>query len=158
MPISVTIIALLVVVVYFSYRQTIAAYPHGGGSYTVSSQNLGQGIGLLAAAALMLDYLLDVGVGISTGVGALVSAVPSLVPHTLTICLFILLLLTVISLRGVRENGLVYMLPTYLFVICLLAVLAWGTAKTLLSHGHPHPVVAPPNLQRTQWLPLVRGC
>ena len=77
MPISLVIIALLTVV-YFSYRQTIDAYPNGGGSYTVASENLGRGLGLLAAAALMLDYLLGVGVGISTGVGALVSAVPKL--------------------------------------------------------------------------------
>lgn len=142
LPISLTIIALLVVV-FFSYRQTIAAYPHGGGSYTVASQNLGANVGLLAAAALMLDYLLDVGVGISTGVGALVSAAPSLGPHTLALCLGILVLLTVISLRGVRENGAIYMAPTYLFVACLLGVLGWGTLKTLTT-GHPHPVVAPP--------------
>lgn len=143
MPVSITII-LLLLVVYFSYRQTIAAYPSGGGSYTVASQNLGRSFGLLAAAALMLDYLLDVGVGISTGVGALVSAAPSLVPHTLGLCLGILLLLTVISLRGVRENGLAYVFPTYLFVVCLLTVLAWGTVKAWISHGHPTPVVAPP--------------
>lgn len=144
LPISITIIVLLLVV-FFSYRQTIEAYPHGGGSYTVASENLGRRVGLLAAAALMLDYLLDVGVGISTGVGALVSAVPSLGPHTLAICLGILLLLTVISLRGVRENGLIYMLPTYVFVVCLLGMLGWGTLKTLLSGGHPVPVVAPPH-------------
>lgn len=143
MPISLLIIGLLTVV-YFSYRQTIAAYPQGGGSYTVASQNLGENVGLLAGAALMLDYLLDVGVGISTGVGALVSAVPSMAPHTVTICLGILVLLTIISLRGVRENGLVYLVPTYVFVVCLLCVLGWGTVKVLLAGGHPHPVVAPP--------------
>ena len=143
LPISLIII-LLLAVVYFSYRQTIDAYPHGGGSYTVASENLGQNVGLLAAAALMLDYLLDVGVGISTGVGALVSAVPALGPHTLGICLFILLLLTIISLRGVRENGLVYTVPTYLFVFCLLGVLGWGTLKVLSGGGHVAPVVTPP--------------
>lgn len=143
MPISLVIIALLVVV-YFSYRQTIDAYPRGGGSYTVAGENLGRGVGLLAAAALMLDYLLDVGVGISTGVGALVSAVPRLVPHTLGLCLLILLLLTVINLRGVREAGILFMAPTYVFVVCLLSVLAWGTVKALLGGGHPHPIVAPP--------------
>jgi len=143
MPISITIIVLLLIV-FFSYRQTIEAYPHGGGSYTVASENLGRGVGLLAAAALMLDYLLDVGVGISTGVGALVSAVPSLGPHTLGICLGILVLLTLISLRGVRENGLIYMLPTYVFVLCLMGVLGWGTVKTMLSGGHPMAVIAPP--------------
>ena len=143
LPISLTIVALLLVV-FFSYRQTIDAYPNGGGSYTVASENLGSRWGLLAAAALMLDYLLDVGVGISTGVGALVSAVPKLGPHTLGLCLLILVILTLISLRGVRESGLVYTGPTYLFIFCLLGVLGWGLVKTLLQGGHPHPVVAPP--------------
>src|ERR1700720_1222986 len=85
-PISFSIIALLVIV-YISYRQTISAYPGGGGSYTVARENLGQNIGLLAAAALIVDYILVVAVGISAGVGALVSAVPSLQPHTLIMCL-----------------------------------------------------------------------
>ena len=143
LPISLTIIVLLLIV-FFSYRQTIDAYPNGGGSYTVASYNLGSRWGLLAAAALMLDYLLDVGVGISTGVGALVSAVPKLGPHTLGLCLLILFLLTIISLRGVRESGVVYTGPTYLFIVCLLGVLGWGTLKVLFGGGHPHPVVAPP--------------
>ena len=143
-PISLVII-LLLTIVYFSYRQTIDAYPNGGGSYTVASENLGRGMGLLAAAALMLDYLLDVGVGISTGVGALVSAVPHLQPHTLGICLLILLVLTVMNLRGVRESGLLVMAPTYLFCICLLGMLGWGTVKAAMAGGHPQPVVAPPH-------------
>lgn len=143
LPIGLVIIALLLVV-FFSYRQTIAAYPNGGGSYTVASENLGSRWGLLAAAALMLDYLLDVGVGISTGVGALVSAVPKLGPHTLGLCLIILAILTIISLRGVRDSGLIYTGPTYLFIVCLLGVLGWGVVKALLGGGHPHPVVPPP--------------
>ncbi len=81
-PVSTAIVVLLGIV-YFSYRQTIEAYPRGGGSYTVASENLGQGAGLLAAAALMIDYILTAAVGISAGVGALISAVPSLQPHTL---------------------------------------------------------------------------
>ncbi len=81
-PVSAAIVILLTIV-YFSYRQTIDAYPHGGGSYTVASQNLGEGAGLLAAAALMIDYILTAAVGISAGVGALISAVPSLQPHSL---------------------------------------------------------------------------
>src|SRR5580698_1965801 len=85
-PISFSIIVLLVIV-YFSYRQTIAAYPGGGGSYTVARANIGPGAGLLAAAALMIDYVLTVAVGISAGVGALTSAAPSLLPHTLELCL-----------------------------------------------------------------------
>jgi len=80
-PITISIIILLIIV-YFSYRQTIEAYPNGGGSYTVAGQNLGAFAGLLAAAALMIDYVLTAAVGISAGVGALVSAVPSLQPRT----------------------------------------------------------------------------
>ena len=88
-PVSGAILVLLAIV-YFSYRQTIEAYPHGGGSYTVASQNLGENAGLLAAAALMIDYVLTAAVGISAGIGALISAVPSLQPHTLELCLMVL--------------------------------------------------------------------
>ena len=144
-PISVSIIILLAIV-YFSYLQTIAAYPSGGGSYTVARENLGVFPGLLAAAALMIDYILVVAVGISAGVGALVSAVPSLAPHTLGLCLAILVIITLINLRGVREAGIVFMLPTYLFVGSLLIALMIGFAKVLLSGGHPMPVVAPPKV------------
>src|SRR3979490_1138152 len=91
LPISGAIITLLVIV-YFSYRQTIAAYPSGGGSYTVARFNLGPFAGLLAAAALLTDYILTAAVGISAGVGALVSAIPSLLPHTVSLCLAILVL------------------------------------------------------------------
>src|SRR5271170_284915 len=107
-PVSGSII-LLLAIVYFSYRQTIAAYPGGGGSYTVASENLGKYPGLLAAAALMLDYVLTAAVGISAGVGALVSAVPSLQPHTLAICLAILVVITLVNLRGIREAGVLFM-------------------------------------------------
>ena len=85
-PITAVLLVLLALL-YFSYRQTIAAYPNGGGSYTVAKENLGANAGLLAAAALMLDYVLNVAVGISAGVGALVSAVPALQPYTLWLCL-----------------------------------------------------------------------
>jgi len=142
-PVSLSIIVLLTIV-YFSYRQTIAAYPGGGGSYTVASENLGQFPGLLAAAALMIDYVLVVAVGISAGVGALVSAVPSLQSHTVVICLGILVIITLVNLRGVREAGIFFMVPTYLFVGTLLAAIAMGTFKTVLAGGHPMPVVAPP--------------
>ena len=109
-PIMVSIIILLTIV-YFSYRQTIEAYPGGGGSYTVASSNLGEFPGLLAAAALMIDYILTAAVGISAGVGALVSAVPSMLPHTLSICLAILLIITIVNLRGMRETGAVFIIP-----------------------------------------------
>jgi amino acid transporter len=144
-PISGLIIVLLMVV-YFSYRQTIAAYPHGGGSYTVAKDNLGTTAGLLAAAALMLDYVLVVAVGISAGVGALISAVPQLQPWTLPLCLGILGLITLVNLRGVRESGLAFVLPTYAFVGSLLAVIAIGTVKSVLSQGRPEPVTELPVL------------
>ncbi len=158
LPISVSIIVLLLIV-YTSYRQTIAAYPTGGGSYTVASQNLGPNAGLLAGTALMIDYVLTAAVGISAGVGALVSAVPGLQPHTLGICLAILILLMVINLRGVREVGAVFMIPTYLFIACLLGAIAFGLIKTVLGAGHPQPVVSPPSLhpataQISAWLVL----
>jgi amino acid transporter len=142
-PISGIIVALLLVV-YFSYRQTIAAYPAGGGSYTVAQQNLGTASGLLAAAALLLDYVLVVAVGISAGIGALVSAIPGLQPHTLALCLSVLAFIAVVNLRGVRESGIAFIVPTYLFVCCLFAVLALGVVHTWLGGGHPIPVVAPP--------------
>src|ERR1700680_4897339 len=100
LPISISIIVLLGIV-YFSYRQTIEAYPSGGGSYTVARENLGPSAGLLAAAALMIDYILTVAVGVSAGIGALVSAVPNLLPHTLLLCLGILIVIANVNLRGV---------------------------------------------------------
>lgn len=144
-PITIGIVALLGVV-YFSYRQTIGAYPQGGGSYTVASENLGERAGLLAAAALMIDYVLTAAVGISAGVGALVSAVPSLQSHTLNLCLAILLLITIINLRGVQETGGVFLLPTYIFIACLLGLIAVGVVKTLAAGGHPVPVAPIPKL------------
>src|ERR1700674_5295614 len=144
-PISVSIIILLGIV-YVSYRQTIMAYPHGGGSYTVANENLGVWPGLLAAASLMVDYVLTAAVGISAGVGALVSATPSLQVHTLALCLGILAVLTVINLRGVQETGGLFLLPTYLFIVCLLATTAVGLVKTLAAGGHPGPLVPPHSL------------
>jgi amino acid transporter len=145
-PISASIIALLTVV-YFSYRQTIDSYPGGGGSYTVARENLGVMPGLLAAAALMVDYILVVAVGVSAGVGALVSAVPSLQPHMLVLCLVILFIITTINLRGVREAGAIFLIPTYLFIVTLLLAIAVGCWKVFLSGGHPIAVAEVPRAQ-----------
>ena len=142
-PISAAIITLLVIV-YFSYRQTIAAYPSGGGSYTVARFNLGASASLLAAAALLADYILTAAVGISAGVGALVSAVPSLLPHTVSLCVGILIVITVVNLRGVREAGAVFAIPTYLFVGTLLVTIVAGVVRVLVSGGHPTPSFALP--------------
>src|SRR6266850_7427059 len=144
-PISAAIITLLVIV-YFSYRQTIEAYPTGGGSYTVARQNLGAFSGLLAATALMIDYILVAAVGISAGVGALISAFPHLQPHTLSLCLVILLFITIVNLRGVRETGAVFLPPTYLFVVTLFTILGLGLARSFAGGGDPEPIVPPPPL------------
>ncbi len=141
-PITICIVILLTIV-YFSYRQTIEAYPQGGGSYTVAGQNLGPFAGLLAATALMIDYVLTAAVGISAGVGALISAIPKYQPHTLLICLVILVLITLVNLRGSRETGVVFMIPTYLFLGSLGAVILAGVAKSVMSGGHPTPVEPP---------------
>jgi len=164
-PISAAIITLLVIV-YFSYRQTIAAYPSGGGSYTVARFNLGTFAGLLAAAALLTDYILTAAVGISAGVGALVSAVPSLQPHTVALCVGILFVITILNLRGVREAGVAFMVPTYLFVGTLLITIVGGLVRVALSAGHPVPVTPlppPPPMTEavTLWLLLkvfASGC
>ena len=139
-------IVVLLIIVYFSYRQTIEAYPRGGGSYTVASENLGPHVGLLAAAALMIDYVLTAAVGISAGVGALVSAVPSLQSHTLGLCLLILFLLSFVNMRGVRDTGVAFLVPTYLFVGCLLIVILLGIFHFVATGGHPVPVMAVPQL------------
>src|ERR1035437_8124720 len=140
-PLTAAIIGLLVIV-YFSYRQTIAAYPMGGGSYTVARENLGSGAGVLAGGALVIDYLLNVAVGISAGIGALVSARPSLQPHTLAMCLGVLAILTIVNLRGVKEAGSAFLAPTYLFVGTLAVVILIGLYKVVVSGGHPAAVVS----------------
>jgi amino acid transporter len=142
-PISAAIITLLVIV-FFSYRQTIAAYPSGGGSYTVARFNLGAPASLLAAAALLADYILTAAVGISAGVGALVSAVPSLLSHTVSLCVGILVVITILNLRGVREAGSAFAVPTYLFVGTLLITIVAGVLRVLLSGGNPTPAVPLP--------------
>jgi len=142
-PVSTAIIVLLAIV-FFSYRQTIEAYPHGGGSYTVATENLGAGAGLLAAAALMIDYILTAAVGISAGVGALISAAPQLQPHTLELCLGVLLVLTIVNMRGVHDTGVVFMIPTYLFTGTLLIVIVVGAVHAVAAGGHPHPVTSLP--------------
>ena len=143
LPITIAV-SVILAIVYVSYRQTIAAYPNGAGSYTVAKENLGDRAGLLAAVALMIDYTLNVAVGISAGIGALVSAVPGLQPYTLWLCLGVLGLLAFINLRGLRESGLAFMPPTYLFVGCLVIVILLGVFQAVISGGHPHAVLALP--------------
>jgi amino acid transporter len=159
-PITLIIVAMLALVA-FSYKQTIGAYPGGGGSYTVAKENLGQRWGLLAGAALSVDYILNVAVGISAGVAAIGSAYPPMLRYTLPCCLGLLGLLTLINLRGVREAGFAFMVPTYVFIACMLVALGVGIGKAILNHGHPVPIAPPPHLPQptsaiTLWL-LVRA-
>jgi amino acid transporter len=143
LPIFGAILTLLTIL-YFSYRQTIEAYPNGGGSFTVASENLGNGAGLLAAAALMIDYILTAAVGVSAGVTALVDAFPNLHPHQLLLCLFILAIIVIVNLRGVKETGTVFIVPTFVFVVTLLTTIGVGAFHAVMSGGHPMPVTAPP--------------
>ena len=137
-------ILLLLAILFLSYWQTIAAYSSNGGSYTVARENLGHDAGLLAASALMVDYMLNVAVGISAGVGALTSAVPGLHHYTLPLCLAVLVVITLVNLRGTKESGLVLAVPTYLFIATLSFILAAGAWAAWSGGGHPQPVVAPP--------------
>lgn len=141
--VTLAVIAILITL-YLSYQQTISAYPNGGGAYVVASENLGKRFGLCAAIALLLDYFLNVAVGISAGVGAVVSALPSLQPHTLALCLLVLFVLTILNLRGARDSGTIFVLPTVIFVLFIGFAMLWGLAHVVKTGGHPVPVVAPP--------------
>jgi amino acid transporter len=133
LPISAVIVALLVLV-GLSYRQTIFAYPNGGGSYTVAKENLGDMPGLVAAAALLTDYILTVAVSISGGVAAMTSAYPALVPHTVMICSLSIFLLATVNLRGVRESGAAFSLPTYAFIVMMLTLIGFGAYRYWTGH------------------------
>jgi amino acid transporter len=159
-------IVALLLILFASYWQTIRAYPNNGGAYVVSRENLGTNAGLLAAAALMIDYVLNVAVGISAGVAALVSAVPALHPYILAICLGILLVITLANLRGTLDAGRLFALPTYLFAASFAVILVIGIARSMASGGHPKPLIPPPHVPAaattvTLWLLLrafAAGC
>lgn len=142
LPIAVAIAALLAIVVT-SYRQTIFAYPHGGGSYTVARENLGIHAGLVAAAALMVDYLTTVAVSVTAGVEALIALVPDLNAYRVPIDVGIIVLLMLVNLRGVRESGGFFIFPTYIFIGSLAVLIAWGLLRLTIGGGLP-PVAATP--------------
>lgn len=124
-PISMAIVLLLIILT-LSYRQIIYAYPGGGGAYTVAKSNLGTWAGLVAAAALIIDYVLTVAVSTAAGIAAVTSAIPALFPHRVALCLFTILLVVVLNLRGVRESGRVFAIPTYLFIGSFLIMIGTG--------------------------------
>src|SRR3954469_6780898 len=124
-------IVVLLGVLFLSYRQTIKAYPHSGGAHIVARANSGAGASLVAAAALLVDYVLNVAVGISAGVGALISAVPSLHDHILPLCLAILGFVTLMNLRGTLDAGRMFAVPTYLFVGAFVFLIGTGVWRTV---------------------------
>lgn len=125
LPIAVAIILLLAIVV-LSYRQTIRAYPQGGGSYIVARENLGIYPGLVAGASLMIDYILTVTVSISAGTAALISALPGLQRFTVELCVIFIFLLMLANLRGVKESGKLFMIPTYAFIVSIFVMIGLG--------------------------------
>jgi amino acid transporter len=133
LPISAAILLLLIIVT-LSYRQTIFAYPSGGGSYIVASENLGRIPSLVAAAALMIDYVLTVAVSVASGVAALVSAVPALAQDIVPLALAFVAILAIGNLRGVREAGALFAAPTYAFIVSLYVVIAVGLVRVLVLH------------------------
>ncbi|NGX07161.1 amino acid permease [Mycobacteroides franklinii] len=135
LPVAIAITVLLIVLV-FSYRQVIAVHPEGGGSYAVAKKDLGRGASLVAAASLVVDYVLTVAVSLAAGAASLASAFPSLAPHLLSITLIGLAILTVINLIGISESAKVLMLPTFLFIVCIIAVIVFG-----LMHSTPVAVI-----------------
>ena len=131
-------IVLLLLIVGASYRQTIKAYPHGGGSYIVAKDNLGDRPALVAGGALLVDYVLTVAVSVSSAVGALVSAFPSVHDHLVYWGAFFILLITVLNLRGIRESGSIFAVPTYLFLFAVAALLIIGIARNASSGFEVH--------------------
>jgi amino acid transporter len=141
MPITLVIVAVLAVVV-LSYQQTIAAYPSGGGSYIVASDNLGTRAGLIAAAALLTDYVLTVAVSVAAGVAALTSILPSLFEYRVLVGVAFVALLTLGNLRGIRESGAIFSAPTYVYLLAMFGLLAYGF--WLFVTGALPPYEAPP--------------
>lgn len=137
-PISLAIAALLFIVV-FSYRQTVYAYPQGGGAFNVAHENLGEFWGLLAAAALLVGYVLTVAVSIAAGVNAIVSAVPALLPYRVLLNVLFIAFMTLINLRGVRESGAVFAPPTYGFVLTFAILILLGLWRGFTGDIDPAP-------------------
>lgn len=144
LPVAFAIIGLLIILT-ISYRQTIHAYPSGGGAYIVAKDNLGTNAGLVAGSALLIDYVLTVAVSIAAGVAAITSAFPVLLEHRVAIALALILVITVANLRGVRESATIFALPTYLFIAGMLVLIALGLYK-FFSGAVPSLPVQPPQV------------
>lgn len=127
-------VMVLMTIVVVSYRQVVHAYPNGGGSYEVVTRNLGAGAGMVVAASLMVDYTMTVAVSVAAGVDNIISAAPSLNPWRVELAVGFVVLLTAMNLRGVRESGRAFAVPTYLFVLGVVAMIGVGAARVLLGH------------------------
>ncbi|MDQ3944212.1 MAG: APC family permease [Actinomycetota bacterium] len=138
-PISIVVVVLLTIVA-LSYRQTIFAYPGGGGSYVVSRENLGTGPSLVAAGSMLTDYMLTVAVSVSAGVAAIVSAAPGLRDHRVGLGLVLIGIITLGNLRGLKESGTAFALPTYLYILSLGALIVWGLFRSFTGDIQPLPV------------------
>jgi amino acid transporter len=142
-PLGLVICALLIVIV-LSYRQTVHAYPGGGGAYRVARENLGTNFGLVAAAALLTDYIMTVAVSVAAGVAAVTSALPEWHVNRVELALIFLVILTIGNLRGVRESGLIFSMPTYFFIGCMLALIGTGLVRGVLGQVVPVTPPVPP--------------
>jgi amino acid transporter len=142
LPIGTTIMALLIIVTT-SYWQTIHAYPGGGGSYIVAMENLGTVAGQTAGAALMIDYILTVSVSVAAGVAAITSAVPAWLPHRVALGLVAIAVVTLANLRGVRQSGQIFALPTYGFIASLGVLILWGGVRWVTGSSTPPPAALP---------------
>lgn len=153
-PISLCI-ALLLIIVAISYRQTIFAYPGGGGSYIVARENLGEVPGLVAAASLMIDYTLTVSVSVAAGIAAITSALPLLLPYTVWLCLACIGAIALANLRGLRESGFLFALPTYLFIFSLAVLIVTGLFRYFFGGGlTPYaPLLAQQQIVHSGFLP-----
>jgi amino acid transporter len=138
LPIGVGIAALIVIVIT-SYRQTIGAYPQGGGAYIVAKDNLGVLPALVAGGALLVDYVLTVAVSVAAGIEAVTSAVPALYPYRVWLCVAAIVGIAIANLRGLRESGKIFAAPTYLFVVSILGMIAWGLAGAALGRVPEEP-------------------
>ena len=157
LPIALGIATLLAIVVV-SYRQTVVAYPQGGGAYLVAKDNLGIYPALMAAAALLIDYVLTVSVSITAGIDALISAVPALLPYRITLCIIAIAGIALGNLRGVRESGRLFAAPTYFFVVSILGMVGYGLIATIFKLLPEAPYQShPPGLEGIGLFLLLRA-
>ena len=145
------LITVMLAIVTLSYRQTIKAYPKGASSYIVASDNLGRAVGVLAAAALLIGYVVTVAVSVSAGVAAMTSIVPEIYDERVWISVALVLLIMLGNLRGIRESGTIFMVPTYAYIVVMLAIIGYGVAR--VAFGDIPPFVPPPDGRRSSRAP-----